>query len=159
MQPVFLLLGSNQGDRPGYLQRAIQALAHLGEISARSSLYETEAWGKTDQPAFLNQAICLETSIAPEALLTDILQIERELGRERLERYGPRTIDIDILLVDRVILRTETLTIPHPELPNRRFALTALAEIAPDQIHPVFGAAIAQLLIQCTDSLHVIRID
>lgn len=159
MHQVFLLLGSNQGDRFEYLAAATRMLGQIGEIQARSSTYETEAWGKTDQPAFLNQAVCLHTSLDPESLLQAVLKMERSLGRERQERYGPRTIDIDILLYGALIHRSQTLTLPHPELHNRRFALTALTEIAPDLIHPEFQLTMAQLLEQCTDPLQVNRID
>ncbi len=159
MHEVFLLLGSNQGDRSKYLAEAIRMLGQLGEIHARSSVYETEAWGKTDQPAFLNQSVGLKTNLAPELLLQSILEIELTLGRKRQERYGPRTIDIDILLYDALIHRSQTLIIPHPELHNRRFALAALAEIAPNWVHPVLQLTITQLLEECGDPLDVKRID
>lgn len=155
MHQAYLLLGSNQGDRRHFLTEAIHALCALGTVTAQSAFYETEAWGRTDQPAFLNQAICLETSLAPLPLLASILSIERTLGRERKERYGPRTIDIDILLYDSLVLQLPQLTIPHPELPNRRFALTALADIAPDVQHPTKLISVKQLLEQCSDPLAV----
>jgi len=152
---AYLLLGSNQGDKIQYLSKAILALGSIGKITHRSACYQTEAWGLTEQPAFLNQAIRLETSLGPIDLLDAILNIERELGRERKERYGPRTIDIDMLLYDQLILTSDRLTVPHPELPNRRFALTALEEIAPEVIHPGKKQTIRQLLLQCTDPLAV----
>jgi len=159
MHRAYLLLGSNQGDRINFLVKAMEALGQLGKLSARSAVYETAAWGKSDQPPFLNQAVELETALSPEALLTSTLQIEKKLGRERLERYGPRTIDIDILLFNDLMHESPTLKIPHPELINRRFALTALAEIAGDRIHPFLNKKIGLLLIQCPDPLLVKRID
>jgi 2-amino-4-hydroxy-6-hydroxymethyldihydropteridine diphosphokinase len=159
MQQVFLLLGSNQGDRADFLNKAIKALQSHGTIKSCSSRYETQAWGKSDQAAFLNQAIEIDTMLPPEDLLKTLLQIEETLGRKRLERYGPRTIDIDILMYADQIHRSASLIVPHPELPNRRFALTALAEIAAGKIHPVVQKTIGDLLDQCTDSLEVNRID
>jgi 2-amino-4-hydroxy-6-hydroxymethyldihydropteridine diphosphokinase len=152
MHVAYLLLGSNQGDRPSLLKQAIAALGTIGEVQKRSGLYETAAWGLTDQPAFLNQAICLHTAKQPLDLLEAILDIEKELGRERIQRYGPRTIDIDILLFDRVIMNAETLSIPHPALPNRRFALTPLSEIASDLLHPEHQLSIHELLLACPRS-------
>lgn len=159
MHRVFLLLGSNQGDRINYLSKAREALGTLGTIRSASSIYETEAWGKPDQSAFLNQAIELETDLLPENLLESILGIERALGRERLERYGPRTLDIDILLFDELTVQSQRLTIPHPELHHRRFALTALAAIADRSMHPLLGKTIGELLEECADPLQVKQID
>lgn len=158
MHQAYLLLGSNQGDRTSYLNQAREALKSLGTIRQCSRCYETAAWGLTTQPAFLNQALLLETNLEPLVLLESILQIEKNLGRERKERYGPRTIDIDILLYNDLILQHERLTIPHPELANRRFALTALAEIAGNAVHPVFERSMNDLLNQCPDPLAVTRI-
>ncbi len=158
MHQAYLLLGSNQGDRTSYLNQAREALRSLGTIRQWSSCYETAAWGLTTQPAFINQALLLETDLEPLVLLASILEIEKNLGRERKERYGPRTLDIDILLYDDLILQHERLTIPHPELPNRRFALTALAEIAGNAVHPVFERSIIDLLTQCPDLLAVARV-
>ena len=158
MHQVYLLLGSNQGDRISYLYRARTSLQSLGNLQACSSIYETAAWGLTTQPAFLNQALLLETDRKPLDLLQEILLIEKMLGRERKERYGPRTIDIDILLFDDLIVQHERLTLPHPELTNRRFALTALAEIGGDAVHPVLARNIGELLAQCPDPLAVTRI-
>jgi len=159
MHVAYLLLGSNQGDRPSLLEQAIAALGGIGEVQARSGLYETAAWGLTDQPAFLNQAICLNTRLKPLELLEAILDIEKELGRERIVRYGPRTIDIDILLFDQVMLEEEKLSIPHPELPNRRFALMPLAEIADQILHPGLNRTVGDLLFTCPDELAVSRIN
>ncbi len=158
MHQAYLLLGSNQGDRTSYLNQAREALASIGLIRQSSSFYETAAWGLTEQPAFLNQALLLETELEPLVLLESVLQIEKNLGRERKERYGPRTLDIDILLYDDLIYQHERLTIPHPELPNRRFALTALSEIAGTAVHPLFERTLDELLTQCPDPLAVTRL-
>ena len=126
------------GNRKRQLQQAAALIAkRCGEVLAASPLFETAAWGKTDQPAFLNQALLIETILEPEELLEQLLQIEAHSGRIRKERYGPRLIDIDILLYEDQVIHTASLTIPHPRLPQRRFALAPLAAIAPDVIHPV----------------------
>ena len=159
MYQCHLLLGSNQGDRTGFLEKARHALSGLGHVTATSALYETAAWGLTDQPAFLNQALCISTALPPETLLQEALNIESKLGRVRAEKYGPRTIDIDLLLYEDLIHRSNHLILPHPELPKRRFALTALAEIAGTTIHPVEQCSIQSLLERCTDPLPVKRIE
>jgi len=158
MHECHLLLGSNQGDRVGFLEKAHVALSRIGQLSSVSALYETEAWGLTDQPAFLNQTLCLITPLDPTELLVEILRIELELGRTRGIKYGPRTIDIDILLYEDRIHQSDQLILPHPELPNRRFALTALAEIAGSRIHPTLNCSIRELLEKCPDPLAVKRI-
>ena len=109
-----------------------------------SSLYETAAWGKTDQPSFLNQAMEIETELSAEQLIKQLLKIEKMMGRERKEKYGPRIIDIDILLFNEEQYDLPFLKIPHPEMQNRRFALIPLAEIAANIRHPVFGKSISQ---------------
>lgn len=156
MNKAYLLIGGNTGDRKGYLDQAIAAIEQqAGVVVRQSRIYETAAWGKTDQPAFLNQCLLLQTRLDPEALLECLLQIETGLGRLRTEKYGPRTIDIDILLYDQLICQTARLTLPHPELPGRRFALTPLQELAPRLKHPVLQKTISALLKACTDPLPV----
>jgi 2-amino-4-hydroxy-6-hydroxymethyldihydropteridine diphosphokinase len=118
-------------------------------------LYETAAWGNTNQPAFYNQAIMLITPLSPETLLELLLAIELEMGRAREEKYGPRTIDLDILMIDDKVLDTPKLTIPHPHLHSRRFALLPLAEIAPSLHHPILDKTIHELLLNCPDTLDV----
>ncbi len=130
-----------------------------GEIIKSSSIYETAPWGKTDQPPFLNQVLELGTLLTPETLLSVILDIEIGLGRKRKEKYDARTIDIDILYYDKEIVNTETLTIPHPKVSERRFVLIPLAEIAPTLIDPIAGQSIKTLLVNCKDKLEVIRFD
>jgi len=123
-----------------------------------SSIYETEAWGKTDQPSFLNQALEISTSLNARQLMRKILKIEKEMGRIRKEKLGPRIIDIDILLYENEIHDLRFLKIPHPEMQNRRFVLVPLAEIDPTLQHPVFKKTIAELLEECPDNLEVKKI-
>jgi 2-amino-4-hydroxy-6-hydroxymethyldihydropteridine diphosphokinase len=156
MPKLYLLLGGNLGDRIGYLTQARELLAsRIGPIMQRSGLYETAAWGKTDQPSFLNQVLELQTALTPEKVLQGINQMEHELGRVRQEHWGARVIDIDILFYDDLVLHTQRLTIPHPQLHLRRFTLLPLAEIAPKLLHPVLGISVNDLLKNCPDSLQV----
>lgn len=159
MQHAYLLLGSNLGNRLDYLQAARQQISKLcGPVLAASSIYETEAWGLTNQPSFYNQAICITTELAPPILMQTLLQIEADLHRVRTQQYGSRTIDIDILLIDAEISNTPLLQLPHPALPQRRFALIPLAEIAPQLLHPTAKMTVTELLHQCTDTLAVQKI-
>ncbi|MBX0332613.1 2-amino-4-hydroxy-6-hydroxymethyldihydropteridine diphosphokinase [Pontibacter sp. HSC-14F20] len=156
MPKLYLLLGGNLGDRPLYLSQAREQIAaQIGLIVQSSALYETAAWGKTDQPAFLNQVLEVQTTLSPEQVLQGINQIEQELGRIRQEHWGARVIDIDILFYDQLILQTQRLTIPHPQLHLRRFTLLPLNEIAPHLLHPVLNLQITQLLRDCPDKLPV----
>jgi 2-amino-4-hydroxy-6-hydroxymethyldihydropteridine diphosphokinase len=154
MPKLYLLLGGNLGDRTLYLQQARESIAkQVGSIAQTSSVYETAAWGKTDQPSFLNQVVEVETILSPEDVLQTINQIEHDLGRIRVEHWGSRVIDIDILFYDELVQQTQRLTVPHPQLHLRRFTLLPLHEIAPGMIHPVFKKSIAQLLATCPDVL------
>ena len=156
MNTVYLLTGGNMGDRDENLLQARKLIAkQCGDITAASSIYETAAWGKTDQPSFLNQALQIQTVLEPEQLLKQILQIEKKIGRVRNEKYGPRIIDIDILFYNNEIHKYPQLILPHPEIQNRRFVLVPLAEIAPALIHPIFKKTIAELLRICPDKLEV----
>ncbi|MGB8194907.1 MAG: 2-amino-4-hydroxy-6-hydroxymethyldihydropteridine diphosphokinase [Chitinophagaceae bacterium] len=156
MNRTYLLIGGNVGNRRENLDKAAQLIEEqTGKIVNRSSFYETEAWGKSDQPSFFNQVLEVNTSLDPRALLKTVLQIERDMGRARVEKYGPRTIDIDILLFNDLVLETEGLEIPHPHLHLRRFVLTPLAEIAAALIHPVLKKSIDELLLECPDKLTV----
>lgn len=160
MYTAYLLTGTNLGERERNLARARSLIGRSGTtISRESALYETAAWGKTDQPSFLNQALEIQTPLEAPALLEQLLDIEKTIGRLRQEKYGPRLIDIDILLFDDKVINTPSVTVPHPQLPNRRFALIPLAEIAADIIHPVLKKSILQLLKECPDQLEVHRFD
>jgi len=156
MNKVFLLIGGNMGDRLQNLHQAISLIAaSCGPVIQQSAVYETAAWGKTDQAAFLNQALLLTTSLTPHELITTLLSVEEQMGRRRMERNGPRVIDIDIIFYNDLVMHEPHLTIPHPQLQNRRFVLIPLNEIAPAFVHPVFHKTIAQLLEECEDDLGV----
>jgi 2-amino-4-hydroxy-6-hydroxymethyldihydropteridine diphosphokinase len=142
---VYLSLGSNVGDREAQLRDAQARLGAAGRVVAASSFYETEPVEFTEQPWFLNFALALETSNTPQQLMTAILRIEEEMGRRRVQKKGPRPIDIDILLFDDIIMDSTNLTIPHPALHQRRFVLEPMAEIAPEVLHPGLKKTIREL--------------
>jgi 2-amino-4-hydroxy-6-hydroxymethyldihydropteridine diphosphokinase len=148
MSTAYLSLGSNIGDREAHLRDAIERLERHGHVLAVSSFYETEPVEFVDQAWFLNCAAVLETPESPSQLMTSLLAIEREMGRERTQKKGPRVIDIDILLYGDVVLDTPELTVPHPAMGQRRFVLEPLTEIAPELRHPVAGKTIRELLRQ-----------
>jgi 2-amino-4-hydroxy-6-hydroxymethyldihydropteridine diphosphokinase len=160
MNKAFLLLGGNLGKREQNLEAARENInLHCGTIVKTSSLYETAAWGNTEQPSFLNQALEIRTSLTAVQLIRSILKVEKQMGRIRQEKYGPRLIDIDILLFNNDIHHLKFLKVPHPEMQNRRFALLPLQEIAPGFIHPVLNKSITVLLDECKDELKVKRIN
>ena len=142
---VYLSLGSNVGDRAANLRTAINRVSSLGDVMAVSSFYETEPVEFAAQPWFLNCAIELDTEKMPKQLLAAILDIEKEMGRRRVQKKGPRTLDIDILLFGNSIIKAKGLTIPHPAMHERRFVLEPLAEIAPEVRHPVFKRTVREL--------------
>ena len=154
---AYLLLGGNLGNREENLTNAIRHLAlEVGEIVALSSIYETAAWGKTDQPAFLNQAVGVSTKLSAIELLNKALGIEQKLGRIRGEKWGERLIDIDLILYGKEIINIEgRLHIPHPYMQERKFVMQPLAEIAPDVKHPVLKKTIFELNENITDDLEV----
>lgn len=158
MKQVYLLIGGNLGNRTENLALARELInARCGAIQSASSIYETAAWGEIPQPDYLNQVLEIETQLTPQDLLAGILAIEKELGRYRNARYGPRTIDIDILFYDEMIIHQEHLQIPHPRIAERRFVLTPLNEIAPAFTHPESKKTISWLLENCQDELAVYK--
>ena len=153
MPTAYIGIGSNLGDREENCERAIKLL-EAGKINVikRSSMIETEPWGVEDQPKFINMAVEIETNLEPEELLSLLKKIEFEIGRSPAERWRPRIIDLDILLYNDFILKTQELEIPHSHIAEREFVLKPLAEIAPDKIHPVLKKSIKDLLLQFPQS-------
>jgi 2-amino-4-hydroxy-6-hydroxymethyldihydropteridine diphosphokinase len=146
---IFIGLGSNLGDRRLNLQRAAELLQI--EILKNSSLYETEPVGYLQQPWFLNSVIWVQTELSPVDLLRRCQEVEKKLGRKRDIPKGPRTLDLDVLFFNQVILNIPDLILPHPAIPERRFVLEPLNEIAPDFIHPVLLKIVSELLRDCPD--------
>lgn len=156
---IFLLLGTNQGDRMENLSRAKDIIElRLGTIVDASSVYKTAAWGKQDQNEFYNQVIELKTDFNPDVLMEQILIVENDLGRIRTEKWGPRIIDIDILFYNDKIVNRSNLIIPHPGIPQRKFTLVPLNEMISKGIHPVLKITMEKLLQECTDTLDVVRV-
>ncbi|MEP7374217.1 MAG: 2-amino-4-hydroxy-6-hydroxymethyldihydropteridine diphosphokinase [Chitinophagaceae bacterium] len=159
MNKTYLLTGGNIGNREEALGKALALIRQCcGHITTISSIYETAAWGKSNQPPFLNQVLEIDTALQPRPLLRQILKIENQIGRVREEKYGPRIIDIDILFFNKEIHNYPSLKLPHPEIQNRRFVLVPMAEIAAEFIHPVLKKTITELLAICPDKLEVSRI-
>lgn len=156
MIDVFLLLGSNLGNRKLFLDKAIERIsAEIAPIEKASGIYETQSWGKTDEPDYLNQVLLLKTDMPAKTILHKVLEIEQELGRVREERWGSRVIDIDILFYGDAIIDEPDLKVPHPQLHNRRFTLEPLSELAANLLHPLLRKSIQQLKTELTDSLIV----
>ena len=147
MPYAFIGIGSNTGDKEENCREAIDKLGKsCGNIKKISSVHITEPWGLRDQPSFVNMAVNIETAMDPETLLRALKAIESDMGRKETFKWGPRCIDLDILVYDDVVMDTDALTIPHPMLHQRKFALAPLEEIAPELVHPVKGKTIRELL-------------
>lgn len=156
MNKVYLLLGSNMGNSKEQLLLAQKNIKKLiGKIVRLSSLYQTAAWGNTNQPDFLNQVIIVKTRLSAKETITTILSIEKEMGRIRTIKNAPRVIDIDILFYNKDIINDKDLRVPHPEIQNRNFVLSPLNELSPNMKHPVLNKTIHYLLTICPDNLNV----
>lgn len=156
MNQTYLLIGGNMGNRQENLEIATRRIAAtIGEIKQSSAIYETEAWGLEEQPAFLNQVLLVSSTLNAQQVLKQILNIEHDMGRERIQKFGPRIIDIDILFFNRDIIHEPGLNVPHPQLHLRRFTLKPLNDIAPEFRHPELGKTISDLLSTCPDPLTV----
>ncbi len=152
---VYLLLGSNLDPRESFINKAITLISErAGKVLGMSTIYQSEAWGFQSDTRFLNQVLRIETNLTPEDLLQKTQQIEKNLGRTRVEEngYTSRTIDIDILYYDQKVMSSENLIIPHPRLHLRRFTLLPLAELAPELQHPVSHLTQQELLVRCADT-------
>lgn len=152
MNDIFLLLGTNVGNRVNNLSDAVQKLVDAGlKITRRSAIYESEPWGDKDQSWFLNLVLQAGTTTSAHQLLKSILKIETDLGRKRERKWGPRIIDIDILYYNKVQINEDHLAVPHPGIPDRKFTLMPLVELEPDFIHPILQKSHTQLLEGTTD--------
>ncbi|MBL7914584.1 MAG: 2-amino-4-hydroxy-6-hydroxymethyldihydropteridine diphosphokinase [Bacteroidia bacterium] len=157
---TILMLGGNLGDVKSNFESALSELeTDMGSIFKKSSLYQSDPWGDTDQPPFLNQAIWYKTSLEPGKLLEMVLEIENKLGRVRNRKNGPRIMDIDILLIDNQIINEPKLIVPHPRMHLRRFNMLPLAELVPEWIHPVLGKSMSDLMELCEDESAVFQIN
>jgi 2-amino-4-hydroxy-6-hydroxymethyldihydropteridine diphosphokinase len=156
---LILLTGSNQ-EQPikqiGLAHRLIER--RIGSVRRTSKLYKTKAWGNENQPPFINQALCIETILPPRLCLKRCLEIEASMGRQRIKKWEPRIIDIDIIFYNAHILNSKELSIPHPHVQDRNFALACLDNIIPSFIHPVFKQSIHALMLKCTDTLKVVEL-
>ena len=160
MFEAYLSIGGNLGDRLSNISKCLVLIEeYIGAIRLKSSVYETQAWGNENQPSFLNMAVLVLTDLGPVNLLTQIHKIEKELGRERLAHWAARTIDIDILFFDGIIMETEELKIPHPYIQERMFVLEPLHEITSKYIHPILGKSVQELYTECNDKLSVRKLN
>jgi len=159
MGRVFVSLGSNIGDRLGFLQKAVDALGNASgfKLKSASPVYETEPVGKKNQPRFLNAAVELESLLSPDSILVNLKQVERAVGRTPSQKWGPREIDLDLIYVEDLVVKSPMLTLPHPEVAARRFVLTPLAEIAPDFVDPLRKRPLRDLLSSCPDVCEVVK--
>ena len=156
MNQVVFILGGNLGDRLRLIEESVELMvSHFGSNTGKSSIFETAAWGGKSNGNYLNQVLVFNTSFFPEEILEVILEIELKMGRTRGEKWGDRTMDIDILYFGNEKFHSERLTIPHPFLQERRFVLEPLAEILPDLVHPVLSKTNRELLQNCLDKSSV----
>ncbi len=156
MNKIYLLLGSNMGNSKAQLSKAIGYIEkQIGGIIRQSSLYSTAAWGNTKQPDFLNQVIIIETTLSAQQTMQTILTIEKKMGRIRTVKNAPRIIDIDILFFNKEIIEEDQLSVPHPQIQNRRFVLVPLNQLSPNLKHPAIEKTVHQLLLHCSDMLNV----
>ena len=156
LEKIYLHTGSNLGRKEEHLKQARQQIEKsIGPILAQSGLFETEAWGHTDQPSFVNQALEVMTLLSPEELMNQILDIEMEMGRIRNQKWAPRLIDIDVIFFGDKVIKTENLTVPHPFMHKRNFVLVPLLEIAGDFIHPQLKMSVKTLFEHSEDPLNV----
>jgi 2-amino-4-hydroxy-6-hydroxymethyldihydropteridine diphosphokinase len=156
MNKVFLITGGNIGDRKKNLEVAAALVEkRIGKIIRSSKIYETDAWGITNQSSFYNQVLIVESNFSANKVMQKILKIEKEMGRIRTIKNAARIIDIDILFFNNETVNKQNLIIPHPEIANRRFVLVALNELVPEMIHPVLKKSIADLLSTCKYPLKV----
>lgn len=161
MHKAILSIGTNRGDKAQNLQKALELIeAKAGKIVATSSVYETDPWGYKGQSKYFNQVVICNSNFSAENLLKEILQIEKKMGRKRNSiKYDTRIMDIDILFYDNAIVKTKSLTIPHPLIHKRNFVLIPLHEIIPEYIHPLYKKTIKQLLKECDDNLKVRKVN
>lgn len=158
MNKVYLLIGGNLGDRMENLAKARNLIQdEIGTILIASNIYETAAWGNTNQPDFLNQALLIDAHLEATALMNKLLSIEAKMGRIRDIPLGPRTIDIDIIYFNNEVISNDLITIPHPKIADRKFVLMPLVEIAPQFNHPILNKTNQTLLKECGDSLAVYK--
>jgi 2-amino-4-hydroxy-6-hydroxymethyldihydropteridine diphosphokinase len=156
MHKVYLLLGSNMGNSEARLSKAIVHIEKkIGTLIRQSNLYVTAAWGNTRQPDFINQVIIVETALSATETMQAILNIEKKMGRVRTVKNAPRIIDIDILFFNKEIIQRQQLSVPHPQIQNRRFVLVPLNQLSPNFMHPVLNRSVHQLLMHCPDKLNV----
>jgi len=159
MNKIYLLLGSNMGNSKKQLSIAQQYLSErIGLVTRKSSLYQTAAWGNTNQADFINQVIVISSTLNAADCIEKILAIEQHMGRIRTQKNAPRMIDIDILFFNKDLINLKNLVVPHPAIQNRRFVLIPLNELSPNFIHPLLGETVHQLLVKCPDKLDVKKI-
>ncbi|GGF30380.1 2-amino-4-hydroxy-6-hydroxymethyldihydropteridine diphosphokinase [Echinicola rosea] len=151
MHQIVLLIGGNLGDRKKLIQEAVERLSSKFKVVGASSVYETAAWGGHSSGRYLNQALVMETALSAEEVLNITQSVENVLGRQRLQKWGDRTMDIDIIYFGEEVIDTDRLKVPHPLMAERRFVLTPLAEIMPDFVHPVLNKTNQALLESCQD--------